>query len=398
MGLRGGLSAANRVLDRMVADTPAERDRYVDLLRVVAIGVVVLWHWALSILHWSGDRWVMPNPINDVPGGWLATWLLQIVTVFFIVGGYANAAAWSAAQRDGRGAAGYLSARLRRLLIPIGVYLGVWAGFEVLALLAIPDYPGVLSYGRIVFTPLWFVAAYVWVVLLTPLTATAHARARWLTAGALAVTVVLVDIGRFGAGFELLGWVNTALVWVLVHQLGYFYRDFHRDGTLARCGRRAAAALAGVAAATLAVLTSLPAYPRSMVATVGQDRSNILPTTVSIVVVALLQLGVIMLVRAPVSRWLRRPRVWKPVVAGNAVVMTVFLWHMTALLVVLALLHALGVGLRTEPTAAWWSERPFWVVAPALVLVVLVAIFGRFEWGAGRRLVPGWQNGAERTE
>jgi hypothetical protein len=391
-------SAANRVLDRMVANTPAERDRYVDLLRVVAIGVVVLWHWALSILHWSGDRWVMPNPISEVPGGWLATWLLQIVTVFFIVGGYANAAAWWAARRDGRGTAGYLATRLRRLLTPIAVYLGVWAAFEVLARLAIPGYPGVLTYGRIVFTPLWFIAAYVWVVLLTPLTATAHARARWLTVGALAGAVVLVDLGRFGAGVEALGWVNTALVWVLIHQLGYFYRD----GTLIRWNRWAAAALAGAAATTLAVLTSLAAYPRSMVATVGQERSNILPTTISIAVVALLQLGIILLVREPVSRWLRRPRGWKPVVAGNAVVLTVFLWHMTALLVVLAVLRALGIELRTEPTAAWWSERPFWVVAPALVLALLVAVFGRFEWAAGGgwrgvgRMAPGGRTNPTR--
>jgi hypothetical protein len=368
----------------MVANTPADRDRYVDLLRVVAIGVVVVWHWALSILQWEDDHWAMPNPISEVPGGWLATWLLQIVTVFFIVGGYANSAAWWAAQRDGRGVAGYLAARLRRLLIPIGVYLGVWTAFEVVALLAIPGYPGVLTYGRILFTPLWFIAAYVWVVLLTPLTATAHARARWLTIGMLAAAVVLADLGRFGAGVTGLGWVNTALVWVLIHQLGYFYRD----GALTRVGRTGAAALAGGAAAALAVLTSLAAYPRSMVATVGQDRSNILPTTISIALVALLQLGVIMLVREPVTRWLRRPRAWKPVVAGNAVILTVFLWHMTALLIVLALLRALGVGLRTEPTAAWWSERPFWVVAPALVLAVLVAVFGRFEWAAGRGL-PG---------
>jgi hypothetical protein len=366
----------------MVANTPADRDRYVDLLRVAAIGVVVVWHWALSILHWEDDHWAMPNPINEVPGGWLATWPLQIVTVFFIVGGYANSAAWWAAQRDGRGVAGYFAARLRRLLIPIGVYLGVWTAFEVVALLAIPGYPGVLTYGRILFTPLWFIAVYVWVVMLTPLTASAHARARWLTVGVLAVAVVLADLGRFAGGVTALAWVNTALVWVLIHQLGYFYRD----GTLHRLGRWGAAALAGGAAIVLAVLTSLAPYPRSMVATVGQERSNILPTTVSIALVALLQLGVIMLVREPVTRWLRRPRAWKPVMAGNAVIMTVFLWHMTALLMVLAVLRALGIELRTEPTAAWWSERPFWVVAPALVLVVLVAIFGRFEWAAGRGL------------
>jgi hypothetical protein len=365
----------DRRLDALVARTPPRRDRYVDLLRVVAIGVVVLWHWSLSILHWSGDRWAMPNPISEVPGGWLATWPLQIVTVFFVVGGYANAAAWSAALRDGQGLAGYYSARLRRLLVPIGVYVAVWAAFEAVAFIAVPDYPGVLRYGWIVFTPLWFGLAYVWVVLLAPLTATAHAHARWLTLAGLAGAVVLVDLGRFGAGVGWLGWVNTALVWVLVHQLGYLYRD----GTFARLGRAGGVGLVAAGVAALAVLTSLDAYPRSMVSTVGQERSNILPTTVTIVVVTLLQLGLVLLVREPVTRWLRRPRAWKPVVAGNAVIMTVFLWHMTAVLVVLTVLRALGVDLPTEPTAAWWAERPFWVVAPALVLVVLVAIFGRFE-------------------
>ena len=65
--------------------------------------------------------------------------------------------------------------------------------------------------------------------------------------------------------------------------------------------------------------------------------------------------------------------------AANTVILTVFLWHMTALLVVLGVLRALDVNPPAEPTAAWWAQRPFWVVAPALVLVVLVAVFARFE-------------------
>lgn len=373
------LRGVNRELDRLVANTPEQRDRYVDFLRVLAIGVVVVWHWSLSVLYWSGQRWVMPNPIHEVPGSWLATWLLQIVTVFFIVGGYANSAAWYAARRGG-GLAGYYRTRLRRLLQPVLVFLAVWAVIELVAHLLVPGYPGVLRYGLILFTPLWFIAAYLWVVLLTPLTASLHARAPWLTVGVLAGVVAAADLGRFAAGLTALGWVNSALVWVLVHQFGYFFRD----GRLARLGRWGAIGLAAAAVVGLALLTSLEPYPRSMVATVDAPRSNILPTTAPIALVALLQLGVIMLVRAPATRWLRRDRAWKPVVAGNAVILTVFVWHMTALLVVLELLRAAGVDLRTQPTLAWWLERPFWVVAPAAVLTVLVAVFGRFEWAAGR--------------
>jgi uncharacterized membrane protein len=321
-----------------------------------------------------------------VPGAWLATWLLQVVTVFFVVGGYANSAAWWAARREGRGVTGYLGARLRRLLVPVGWFVAVWAGFEAVAHLAVPGYPGVLAYGAIVFTPLWFVAAYLWVVLLTPLTATAHRRAPWLTLGALATGVVVGDLARFGLDLAAAGWVNSALVWVLVHQFGYFYRD----GTLTRLGGWAAAALVTAALLGLAGLTSLDAYPRSMVAAVGQARSNIFPTTATIALVSILQLGVIVLVRAPVTRWLRRPGVWKPVVAANAVILTGFLWHMTALLFVLATLRALDVPLRTQPSAGWWAERPFWLLAPLVVLAVLVAVFGRFEWAATRgSRVPG---------
>ncbi|HLU32606.1 MAG TPA: acyltransferase [Natronosporangium sp.] len=379
MGVRQALATVNQELDTLVARTPARRDRYVDLLRAVAIGVVVVWHWSLSVLAWTGDRWVMPNPIHQVPGGWAATWLLQIMPVFFFVGGYANAAAWSAARRDGRGLAGYYRARLRRLLTPVGVFLAVWVAFEVTVNLVVPGYPGVLRYGIIAFTPLWFIAAYLWVVLLTPLTATAHTRARWWTLGLLAGAVAAADLARFAAGLDLAGWLNTALVWVLIHQFGYFYRD----GTLDRIGRWGAVTLLAAGLLTLAWLTSLPAYPRSMVATVGQDRSNILPTTAPIAVVALAQVGVAMLLRAPVTRWLRRPAAWKPVVAANAVVMTVFLWHMTALLVLLAGLRAVGVEPPPGPDAAWWWQRPVWLLAPLPVLAVLVAVFGRFERGGG---------------
>jgi hypothetical protein len=291
------------------------------------------------------------------------------------VGGYANGAALWAAQRDGRGLSGYYSARLRRLLIPIGVFLAFWLVFEAVAHLLVGDYPGVHRYAVILFTPLWFIAAYVWVVLLTPLTATAHARYPWLSLGLLAGVLVAADLGQFAAGIPALGWVNTALVWVFIHQLGYFYRD----GTLEGAGRRGAVGLVVAGVLLLVALTWMAAYPRSMVATVGQEHSNLLPTTLPIAVMSLLQLGVIMLVRAPVTRWLRRPRVWKVVVAANSVVLTVFLWHMTALLVVLAVLRALDVDLLTEPTAVWWLQRPLWVLAPAVVLATLVAVFGRFE-------------------
>jgi hypothetical protein len=364
-----------RQLDALVDRTPAERDRYIDLLRVVSLGVVIVWHWSLSILYWTNGQIVMPNPIDAVPGGWLATWLLQVVPIFFLVGGFVNGAAWWSAQRSGTGLRGYLPRRLQRLLVPLFVFALVWAVVEVIAHLTIAGYPGVLSYGQVVFTPLWFVAAYIWVVLVTPITATFHRRARWQTLGVLVTIMVIFDAGRFGLGLDVFGWLNTALVWVVIHQLGYFIRD----GFVEKIDGAGVAGLIGVALLTLVLITALGPYPRSMVAVPGQAFSNIYPTTMAIFAVAVLQLGVLIAVRQPMTNWLRHRDVYRPVVAVNAVIMTIFVWHMTAVLIVLAIVRMAGIELLTEPTAAWWLQRPLWVVFPAAVLLIFVAIFGRFE-------------------
>jgi hypothetical protein len=78
----------------------------------------------------------------------------------------------------------------------------------------------VAAYSRIVITSLWFLAAYLWVVLLGPLTTAAHRRAAVPTATLLGAAVGAVDVARFCAGLVALGAADTALVWVCVHQLG----------------------------------------------------------------------------------------------------------------------------------------------------------------------------------
>jgi hypothetical protein len=85
------------------------------------------------------------------------------------------------------------------------------------------------------------------------------------------------------------------------------------------------------------------------------------------------------------------------VVALNAVVLTIFLWHLSA-----AVLLAGGLGaahLLPTPqvdTAGWWLWRIPWLVMLTVVLAVLVAIFGPIERrGTHRpptrpRRIPAW--------
>jgi hypothetical protein len=363
-------------LDALVDATPARRDRTVDAVRALCIVVVVLWHWVFSITHVRADgALTMPNPIDEVAGGWLATWVLQVMPAFFVVGGFANLASWQRLERDGEARwRTYASGRMARLWRPLAAVVAVWAVGDTVARLAL-DVPSVLSWGIVVFVPLWFMGAYSAVLLLAPATIAAHRRRPVATLAALAGGIAAADGLRFATGEDRWGYLTTALVWVTAHQLGYLWRD----GTVTGWTRRAQAGLVLGAAATLAVLTTVGPYPPSMVAVRGGGISNMFPTTAPIAVLAVLQLGLIALVRPAAERWLARRGPWRAVIAVNGVAMTVFAWHMTALVAVIGAAQGLGLDLPSATSPTWWLLRPLWLVLPGVVLAGLIGVFGRLE-------------------
>src|SRR3954463_2404845 len=85
------------------AATPARRERYVDFLRVFSLAVVMLGHWLMAAVEWRGGRLVAGNVLQAAPASQWLTWVFQVMPVFFVVGGFANTASWTAAMRDGRG-------------------------------------------------------------------------------------------------------------------------------------------------------------------------------------------------------------------------------------------------------------------------------------------------------
>jgi hypothetical protein len=367
----GGRVAGRSDLDALVAATPETRDRVVDFLRAASICVVILWHWSLSITHWGGDgALTMPNPIGEVPGKWAATWLFQVMPVFFIVGGYANLAGWQAVTRDGGGAGRFLRTRLRRLLVPVLPVLAVWGIFDLVVQLT--GRRSVLDWGIVVFVPLWFLGVYAAVVAAVPLTARLHQTWGWRVPAVLAAAVLAADVLRLGPGWggHVPGLVGSACVWLYCHQLGYFWRD----GTLATGGPRRAATVAVVGFAALVALTVFGPYSVSMVAVQGEDTSNMFPTSAPIAALATFQFGLVMLARPWLDAWLQGRRPWRAVVAANGVAMPVFAWHMTALVAFVWLYELVGFTLADEPTATWWLTRPVWVVGPGVLLAGMLVV------------------------
>ena len=243
------------------------------------------------------------------------------------------------------------------------------------------------------FGPLWFLAVYLVVVTVSPWTIRLHERFRWWVPGALLAGSVAADVVGFGLGIRAARDANVAFVLLLPHQLGHLYAD----GTFARLPRAFLWGMVALGLGALILLTNpwtfellggearfrwfpgVGHYPRSLLGTEVEPISNAYPPTVCYAAVGIWTIGVAVLVRQRVSRWLERPGPWKATIFVNGVIMTLFLWHMTAYLIALLALWPLGFGREQGSTARWWLERPLWLLAPGLVLAGIVALLGRFE-------------------
>ncbi len=202
----------------------------------------------------------------------------------------------------------------------------------------------------------------------------------------------MVDVVGFGLGISGVRYANIAPVLLLPHQLGHSYAD----GSMLRWPRRAFWAMVGVGLGGLVLLTNpwvfrpfgqarfdrfptIGHYPKSLLGTDVEPISNAYPPTVCFMLAGIWAIGAVMLLRPAVARWLERPGPWKATIFVNSIIMTLFLWHMTAYLLAILVLWPFGLGDHADTTAGWWLERVLWIAVPAAFLAGLVALFGRFE-------------------
>jgi peptidoglycan/LPS O-acetylase OafA/YrhL len=354
--------------------TPESRNRYVDLLRAVSITAVVAGHWLMAAPFMEAGRLELANMLTIEPWTRWMTWAFQVMPVFFIVGGYSNAASWDAAQRNGLPYGEWLTTRLRRLIGPVLPLVVVWTAIAVVARIGGVT-PEMIKLGsQAALVPTWFLAVYVLVVLLVPVTRAAWRRFGVASFWALALTAVAVDLAGFVGGISLLRWTNYLFVWLAVHQLGYLWRD----GRLA--GPARALPWAALGLVVLVGLVAVGGYPISMVGVPGERISNTLPPTLAMLALGLLQGGLLLAIETHVRRWLRRRTPWAATILVNGTIMTVYLWHMTGAILLIGLAYQLDVGLGLLPgTTAWWLTRPVWMAVLAVGLVILLTLFGRFE-------------------
>ncbi|MEU8576630.1 acyltransferase family protein [Streptomyces asoensis] len=388
------------------------RDRYVDFLRAWAILLVVLGHWLITALVRHPDGTITaPELLATLPWTQWLTLGFQIMPLFFLAGGHAAAGSWSRARAAGGTAAGWVGKRAVRLLLPTAAYSGlVLLAVGVCAALGVD--PATLALvGWAMAMQFWFLPVYLLISALTPALYALHERwgirvpvAMGAAGFGVGTLVAVGDASSRGAAVEAVGALNYLLVWGVVHQLGFCWRDgllggkgrrgggarqgggglYGGSGRRSDAGRQGggptawrayggAAALAVGGLAGFALLVGPGPFPVSLILVTGQEPGNTDPPSAALLAWSLAQVGVALLVAPAVRRVLERAGVRRAVRVLGAGSMTLYLWHMLPVLIVAAAFYL--TGLAPQPrygSPGWWALRGPWLLVLAAVLAAVV--------------------------
>ncbi|WP_069172659.1 acyltransferase family protein [Streptomyces griseus] len=374
-----------RLVSRIDAGTPAHRDRAVDGLRALALVAVPAGHWLLGGFHLDGSGALHnASPLSTFAVFSPVSWVLQMLGIFFLVGGYASVLSY---HRRTSTTGAWLRGRMVRLGRPVLGVTAVWA--LLIPVLYAAGVPGdtLRTGAKLVIQPLWFVGVYALVTALTPWCVRAARRLGGWAAAPLIGSVAVVDFLRYGPYAEAvpswLGVLNILPGWLFAYQLGVSWGE-------GRLSRRGARVLLVGGTALFAVLLLVLHYPASMVGVPGEARTNSHPPSLLVLALASAQSGAAVLLHGRIGRTLRRPALWAPVVVVNLSAMTILCWHQTAMLAAAVPASFAGAvpGLTTSPdSAAWLLARPAWMPLFAALLVLISRYARRFEapWGKGSR-------------
>lgn len=313
------------------ARTPADRDRAIDVIRITALIGVVIGHTVMAISIIRGGVLMWDNLLTTSVVFQAMTWIFQIMPLFFFAGAAACVASW----RPGSNWGTWLMKRCTRLFRPVFYYFAFWAVALTLLYPVLPQHVYEPVAG-VSIQLLWFLGVYVLLLAAIPALSRITTAAR-LGAGVAGVYVFVaaVDAVRLHwSAVAPIGYLNLA-VWLIPGMFGVAYR---RQLLTGRCALSMAMALLAI---NVALLARGP-YELSLVGIEGQRLPNMSPPSLLLAGHSIV-LSALAIAAAPtISRWARRPRVWWFTAVGNSGAMTLYLWHMPALLAVHVLFDTLG--------------------------------------------------------
>lgn len=365
------------------------RDRYLDLLRAVALARVVAYHSFASAV-------------------WLSVVFPSMGVMFALAGSLM-------ARSLERPAFGVLRSRTRRLLVPLAVYsatvlmLLLWEGWTpdreagqswLQTLLwfipvADPPFPEAIgtdaglvesSWASQAEEILWYIRAYFWFMLLSPLLLKSFRRFPWATLLAPLGLMALLSLGVV----PLPGWADSGVTDFATYGSCWILGFAHYQGLLRQFPRRVVF-IAGPAVMALGLLWASTHLDDS-----GWDLNNI-PLAQ-----ALWSVGFCAMLLRISPSWQSLPRplrfLDKTVTLVNNRAMTIYLWHNLLLVVTVVIIDRL-YDIDTVATAIPWLLDSEWTqfIAVWFLLALMFLTIGWVEDVAAKRTPQLWPTGTRNT-
>src|SRR5262245_16190701 len=185
--------------------TPDSRERSVDMWRALAIFLVVLGHWFVIAVVYRDGELTGYNALDVLT--WIdpVTWLFQVMPIFFLVGGYASAASLASPRASGGDGLGWVLRRTDRLLRPTTALVVVLPVVTAVTVAAGVNKQLLGHAAWLASIPLWFLVAYLALVVLTPWLYALHRRAGLAVPAVLVVLVAVADLLRRGLHVPIVG-------------------------------------------------------------------------------------------------------------------------------------------------------------------------------------------------
>ena len=369
------------------AETPATRDRAIDVIRIAALLAVVLGHTIMATSTLRDDVFIWSNLLTASVVFQALTWLFQIMPLFFFAGAAACVESW----RPGTSWGNWLMRRCTRLYRPVFYYLAFWVAALAILRYFLPEHVYDPVAG-ISWQLLWFLGAYVLVLAAIPLLARITTTSR--LAGAVAGTymvIAVVDAVRINVdGLSRLGYLNL-VVWLIPGMFGVAYRRSLLTGR--------AALLIGVAMVAVNVaLMWLGPYELSLVGIETQRLKNMTPPSLLLAGHAIMMCAFVIAAAPAIARWARRPRVWWLVAIGNSGAMTLYLWHIPALLFMHLAFDYLGHPRYDVSAPGFVALSIVQVVVMGVLVAAMFTLLRPLEtrplplWDGGFVAGPGWRS------
>ena len=377
---------SSAAIDPTPRTAPAGRDLTLDLARVVCVLLVVFVHILFTGVGRNADGSLLIEKTVEAQSWFTAaSWIANIMPLFFVVGGYAARAGWRSAVARGETADAFVRVRLARLARPaLPLFLFFTIALGATRMLGIdPALVDTIAIG--VGSPLWFLAAYMIAQALAPLMMRLHERhGAWvllvLFTASLAVDAIRflfvggvlgiqpVPPGGYGLGQELFGIPNIVFVWLFAQQVGFFLYD----GWFARRSWWQLILLIAGGYALLWGLVSLGGYTESML-------GNQWPPTATMAALAIIQASALTLLHAPLTALMRTRAAQGAVFLIGSRLMTIYLWHLPMIMVLIGIELLLPLPLPAPGSAVWWWTRPVFLIVVLAAVWLLSLWLIRFE-------------------